>query len=37
MARVDRSARACETVHIYGGLRDGARTRVVWTQLKDSG
>jgi hypothetical protein len=26
MAPVDRSARARETVHIYGGTRDGART-----------
>jgi hypothetical protein len=35
MAPVDRALwdRARETVQIYGGERDGARARVVWTQL----
>lgn len=36
MAQVDRAAlvRARETVHIYGGTRNGARVRAVWTHLK---
>jgi hypothetical protein len=37
MTPVDRADRARETVHIYGGTRNGVRALVVWTHLVEVG